>query len=246
MPEKISPPTEVEGPSDQPGRRSSQSLSAGSDKGLPTRAEVDRLAELEHVVATGIATFVAVGVALAEIRDARLYRAGYGTFEAYLEDRWEFRKSQAYRMIEAANTVAILSPIGDTPAIANEAQARAIKPVLDQQGPAAAAVVLRRAAAEGPVTAASITRKAEAITVARVSPPRRTMTRPPRRQTLPAQFDKHLEAVRLAANALRRLTNDDRWNRKAPQIAGQRGSDLDRHIATLAAVKDALAQGGAR
>jgi hypothetical protein len=50
--------------------------------------ESQRLAELEAVVERGLTTFIEVGEALREIRDARLYKASHGTFEAYLRERW--------------------------------------------------------------------------------------------------------------------------------------------------------------
>jgi hypothetical protein len=90
--------------------------------------EVDRLAELEQVVDRGLQTFVEVGQALAEIRDARLYRSTHDTFDEYLRERWSISRSRAHRLIEAAEVVEML-PIGNTPA--NEAQARELVPLLE-------------------------------------------------------------------------------------------------------------------
>jgi hypothetical protein len=81
-----------------------------------------RLAELETVVEAGLETFVEVGLALQEIRDARLYREDYGTFETYCKERWGFSRSYGYRLIRAAELAAV-SPMGD---IRSERQARAI------------------------------------------------------------------------------------------------------------------------
>jgi len=39
------------------------------------------------------------GMALAEIRDFRLYREGFETFEGYCKDRWDMSKMHAYRLI---------------------------------------------------------------------------------------------------------------------------------------------------
>ena len=50
---------------------------------MSAEIEVARLAELELVIERGQKAFVAVGNALAEIRDQRLYRETHATFEAY-------------------------------------------------------------------------------------------------------------------------------------------------------------------
>lgn len=78
-----------------------------------TAIDTDRLAELEHVIERGLNTFVDVGNALMEIRDSRLYRNSHATFEEYCRERWNIQRAHAYRLIEAATTVNILSPIGD-------------------------------------------------------------------------------------------------------------------------------------
>ena len=43
-----------------------------------------------------------VGLALAEIRDLRLYRREYSGFEEYCRKKWGWSKQHAYRLIEAA------------------------------------------------------------------------------------------------------------------------------------------------
>jgi DNA modification methylase len=84
--------------------------------------ERDDLAQHEAVIDRGLHTFIEVGRALLRIRDGRLYREGYATFEAYCRDRWEMSRIHAHRMIGAAAVVANLSPTGNTPL--NERQAR--------------------------------------------------------------------------------------------------------------------------
>lgn len=87
-----------------------------------TTTEQERLAELEDVVERGLKTFVEVGNALMEIRDSRLYRDAYGTFEEYCRDRWLVDRTYAHRIMAAADVASNLLPIGNIPA--NEAQAR--------------------------------------------------------------------------------------------------------------------------
>ena len=92
-----------------------------------------RLAELELVVERGLQTFSEVGAALLEIRDRRLYRETHASFEAYCRERWQLSRPAAYRAIDAARVVDVLSPIGDSPA--NEAQARELVPLLREGEP---------------------------------------------------------------------------------------------------------------
>ena len=76
-------------------------------------AEAAALARCEATIARGVKTFVEVGAALTEIRDARLYRATHTSFDDYCRERWQFGRSHAYRLIDSAAVVANLSPIGD-------------------------------------------------------------------------------------------------------------------------------------
>lgn len=75
--------------------------------------DTNRLAACERVIERGLNTFVEVGNALLEIRDARLYRNDYATFEDYCRERWGFSRSRAHRLIEAAETRNILLPTGN-------------------------------------------------------------------------------------------------------------------------------------
>jgi hypothetical protein len=77
--------------------------------------EVERsqLAELEGIVKDGRQAFLAVGNALCEIRDRRLYRATHGSFEDYLRERWDISRAHGYRLIEAAHIAGVVSPMGD-------------------------------------------------------------------------------------------------------------------------------------
>lgn len=77
----------------------------------------------EQVIEQSLNAFKEVGAALVAIRDKRLYRAEYDTFEDYFQKRWGLGKSHAYRLMEASDVVARLSPIGDK-LPENEAQAR--------------------------------------------------------------------------------------------------------------------------
>ena len=65
-------------------------------------AESKRLLELEKTIARGKKTFVEVGLALAEIRDLKLYKHEHNSFEVYCREKWGWTRQHAYRLIEAA------------------------------------------------------------------------------------------------------------------------------------------------
>ena len=87
-----------------------------------TVTESDRLAECEATIERGFQTFAEVGSALLEIRDSRLYRSEFGTFEDYCQTRWSMTRAYANRTIAAAQVVADLAPMGAIPT--SERQAR--------------------------------------------------------------------------------------------------------------------------
>lgn len=104
-----------------------------AEKAKPlTKGEANDLKRLEGRVREGLMDFVEVGHALAEIRDRRLYRAEYESFEAYLADRWSLGRPAGYRLIDSAAVVARLKEDCGPAALlpANEAQARELVPVL--------------------------------------------------------------------------------------------------------------------
>lgn len=90
------------------------------------------LMEHEKVIEQGMQTFLDVGWALLAIRDGKKYRhAGYATFEAYCDKRWEIPRQHAYRLIDAAQVAGVLSPIGDIPEPTSEGQLRPLAPLRD-------------------------------------------------------------------------------------------------------------------
>lgn len=92
-------------------------------------AELAALDRAEKTIAKGLRTFVAVGQALMEIRDARLYRATHPTYEDYLADRWGLSKSYGNRLVQAYEVSRIVAPVGSAPT--NESQARELAPLLE-------------------------------------------------------------------------------------------------------------------
>lgn len=78
---------------------------------LITLDERGHLYQLEEVITQGLNTFVDVGSALLEIRDKRLYRADYSTFEDYCRERWGWARSYANKLISASEAVNNLGTI---------------------------------------------------------------------------------------------------------------------------------------
>lgn len=113
------------------------------------------ITELEDIIGRGLETFVEVGDALAEVRDAKLYLQFHPTFEEYCSERWGLSRSRSYELIEAAEITKAVSGIPDTPKPANAGQATALRPLKDE--PEKAAAAMRNAAADGKPTAKKIT-----------------------------------------------------------------------------------------
>ncbi|HPV10600.1 MAG TPA: hypothetical protein PKW83_07980 [Verrucomicrobiota bacterium] len=67
--------------------------------------EARRLAELEKMIARGKQTFVEVGLALAEIRDLRLYKGEYSSFREYCQKKWGWEKRYTNYVIAGAEAV---------------------------------------------------------------------------------------------------------------------------------------------
>lgn len=75
--------------------------------------ELDRLSLCESVIEKGLNTFVEVGNALFEIRNNKLYRDKFTTFEGYCRDRWNLKRQRAYELMDAAAVVNTLSEFSD-------------------------------------------------------------------------------------------------------------------------------------
>jgi len=118
--------------------------------------EQSALDQCEAVIEQGLRTFVDVGNALLTIRDDRLYRREYWTFEEYCEKRWEFSNRRANQFIEAAMTIATLGTM--VPELAAPAVERQVRP-LTSLPPEQQAAAWRRAvetAPAGRLTAAHV------------------------------------------------------------------------------------------
>ena len=112
-------------------------------------AEQANLSTCEAALENLRMAFWAAGKALQTIRDGRLYRDGYDTFEAYCADRWEISRAEAYRLIAVWPLAERLSPIGDK---LNKPQVLELLPVEKDHGQAAAELVYKTVAETDGVT----------------------------------------------------------------------------------------------
>jgi N6-adenosine-specific RNA methylase IME4/uncharacterized protein YoaH (UPF0181 family) len=126
-----------------------------------TVPEADRKAQLEATIERGMQTFVEVGLALMEIRDGRLYRAEYSTFEEYCNQRWGWGRNYTNKLIASAEVVENLGTI--VPILpATESQARPLAALEPEQQRKAWERVLETAP-NGKITAAIVTQAAKEI-----------------------------------------------------------------------------------
>lgn len=86
-------------------------------------SERRRLSALESIIRKGVETFYDVGSALREIRESKLYRQQFDTFENYCDSRWGFQASRARQLIGSADVVDNLKSV-TTVTPANERQVR--------------------------------------------------------------------------------------------------------------------------
>jgi len=87
--------------------------------------EAARLRDLEKTIRAGISTFAAVGEALTEICDNRLYRASDKTFGDYTERVWGFSRQRAQQLISGAEVAQKLGAVGLE--VSTEREARELK-----------------------------------------------------------------------------------------------------------------------
>jgi hypothetical protein len=88
-----------------------------SDEPVPdacplTAAEKTLKAELEAIVSSGLEEFLRVGNALTTLRNRRLYRTEFVTFEEYVRTKFALARSSADQLIRSAQTAQVLLEAG--------------------------------------------------------------------------------------------------------------------------------------
>lgn len=182
------------------------------------------LSACEEVISRGLKSFTDVGAALVTIRDGRLYRASYPTFEAYCANRWGFGRKRADELISAADTTRRVTEIsGIAPSTESQAkQLRGLKPET-------AAEVMSEAYESGKVTSAAIKAARERIApkpVAKVTETTKTETYV---NTETGEITSPPAAVipwHAAVVAVRRTRSDGSIDWQQIALPGLAGSDL--------------------
>lgn len=115
------------------------------------------LASCEQIIAANLTNirrgFAAIGEALRTIHQNNLWKPHYSSFAEYCKLRWDIDASYAHRLMDAAEVIQRLLPIGNGPL--NEAQARELAR-LDAELQAPAWQLVLDTAPGGKVTAAHI------------------------------------------------------------------------------------------
>lgn len=189
------------------------------------------LAECEAIIEHNLKGFVETAQAVLRIRDERLYRLTYKTFEAYCRKRWNWGHSHAYRQIEAARVVANLSPMGDMPENERQVRPLASLPPEAQREVWDAAV---KASPKGKVTEKAVREQARAHFAQQRSAPQAADSKraPDSKRTPAPRGPKEPEAV-----FLKRVLEQVTARLKEADVIGNRTWNVD------ACSKRALAQG---
>ena len=85
--------------------------------------EKQELKDCELIIDDGLRGFIAVGNALAKIRDEKLYREHFSSFEKYVKSRWQMNKDYAYKLMSGSEVAQRVE------GIENEFQARELNRV---------------------------------------------------------------------------------------------------------------------
>ena len=125
-----------------------------------TGEEIDDRQQLEAVIKKSFTSFLLVGKALVEIRDRKLWRDGFTSFNAYCAEKWGFKKANANFLIQSAEVAGALSEKSAN-RLANSKQARTLGKVPAPDRERVLEAASQQAATEGrPMTSQDITNAA--------------------------------------------------------------------------------------
>jgi DNA adenine methylase len=154
-------------------------VGADEDGGDLSGGEVGELEQLEAAVDRCRKSFVDAGLALQVIRDRRLYRSDYKTFEAYCTGRWGMNRDYANKLVRAAEVTSEMdSIVSKRPEV--ESQARELTRLDCPDDRLAAWRAAVEEAGERAVTAKLVKKHVAALLPPREVPPpdwRRALTR---------------------------------------------------------------------
>jgi hypothetical protein len=169
------------------------------DIGTETELSTDESMELERcetIIERGLRTFFEVGTALLRIRELRLYRAEYATFEDYCQERWEMGRRYVNQIIAASQVRENLGAMAPKQLPENERQARPLARLEPELQRAAWQHVLESAAAEGRITAAHVEQVVKEM-LAQAAPAAAAAPEPAPAQQMPAAVPANDDAAAL-------------------------------------------------
>jgi hypothetical protein len=124
-------------------------IASNIDKKPLTPAETKLLSKCEKTIGKGLKAFKKVADALLDVRDHRLYRIEYATFEDYCRVKWEITARHANRLMLAGEVVENLKSdqlVSNEPVAVpvNEGQARPLAALKPEQQVKAAQIVAKK------------------------------------------------------------------------------------------------------
>ena len=129
---------------------------SATDSQIMTAPEV-RLNKLEEIIQKGKWAFIAVGVALYEVKELKLYEVKYLSWDDYCKNRWGFKRAYADQLIQTADAVGKL-PKEIATLVANAKQGRALSSVPESERVQVLEAASKQAEVEGrDMTARDIT-----------------------------------------------------------------------------------------
>jgi hypothetical protein len=100
-----------------------------------SKNQLQELSSLEKTIEVNLKSFYEVGLALKKIKNDRLYRENFKTFEEYCRERWGISKPRAYQLIEAVDIKTNLSTTVDISSSIGERQLRPLAVLEPDQQP---------------------------------------------------------------------------------------------------------------
>lgn len=148
-----------------------------------------QLMDCEKAIEQGVTD---TAFALRKVRNERLYREGWASFDDYCQDRWGWTRSRAYQIIDQADTIEAITA-AECPQIVdilptNEGQTRPLTRLEPEERASAWAEAVEVAEAQGKPAP---TGKIVAEVVDKILPP----VRRPQSDAHPAKFSQELMAV---------------------------------------------------
>jgi hypothetical protein len=114
-----------------------------SQVGFPPHLSLEqqsRLLELESRIERGLSSFLEVGACLLTIRQERLYRSNYPSFEAYCQGRWNFSAHHGARIMRSIVVARNLLKNDDCPPLPENLSEALLRPLTPLEAPLQQAV----------------------------------------------------------------------------------------------------------